>query len=112
MNPYLMLGKSIGTTEAMALSQRLAEWHDGMVAHERLLRVGYASDGCDDDCPHAEARPLWTEALATFGTRAGDLRFLRTHASAAVSEAPLATDPASVTDSPAPLNSLAAELPR
>ena len=38
MNPYLMLGTRIGTTEAMSLSLRLAEWHDRMVAHECLQR--------------------------------------------------------------------------
>ena len=34
MNPYVMLGSGIGTSEATSLSARLAAWHDAMVAHE------------------------------------------------------------------------------
>jgi hypothetical protein len=51
-----------------------------MVAHERRLRAGSASDRCDDECPHAEARALWSEAAAAFGPRAGELTFLRSRA--------------------------------
>jgi hypothetical protein len=51
-----------------------------MVAHERRLRTGRTTDSCDDECPHAEARTLWTEALATIGPRAGELTFLRSRA--------------------------------
>ena len=80
MNPYVMLGSGIGTSEAASLSARLAAWHDAMVAHERRLRTGRAADTCDDECPHVEARTLWTEALATFGARAGELTFLRSRA--------------------------------
>ena len=77
MNPYVMVGSGIGTSEALSLSARLAAWHDAMVAHERRLRSGRTTDTCDDECPHVEARTLWAEALATFGPRAGELTFLR-----------------------------------
>jgi hypothetical protein len=80
MNPYVMLGSGIKTSEAASLSARLAAWHDAMVAHERRLRTGRTADTCDDECPHVEARTLWVEALATFGARAGELRFLRSRA--------------------------------
>ena len=80
MNPYVILGSGFGTNEATSLSARLSAWHDAMVAHERRLRTGVTSDGCDDECPHAEARTLWPEALATFGSRAHGLAFLRSRA--------------------------------
>jgi hypothetical protein len=80
MNPYVMLGSGIGTTEAASLSARLAAWHDGMVAHERRLRSGRTADTCDEECPHDEARTLWAEALVTFGPRASELTFLRSRA--------------------------------
>jgi hypothetical protein len=80
MNPYAMLSSGIGTPEAASLSARLAAWHDAMVAHERRLRSGRTSDACDDECPHVEARTLWTEALETFGPRAAELVFLRSRA--------------------------------
>lgn len=80
MNPYLMLGSNLGTNEAIAMSARLSAWHDAMVAHERRLRAGTTSDVCDDECPHAEARSLWADAVATFGSRAEELRFLRSRA--------------------------------
>jgi hypothetical protein len=76
MNPYVMLGSGTGTTEAAALSVRLSAWHDAMVAHERRVRTGRTADVCDDECPHAEARALWSEALALFGSRAHELAFL------------------------------------
>jgi hypothetical protein len=80
MNPYVMLGSGIGTSEAASLSARLAAWHDAMVAHERRLRTGRTADTCDEECPHVEARMLWAEALATFGARASELTFLRSRA--------------------------------
>jgi hypothetical protein len=83
MNPYTMLGSGIGTTEATALRSRLTAWHDAMVAHERRLRAGNTSDQCDDECPHAEARVLWSEVLGVFGPRAHDLTFLRSRAASA-----------------------------
>jgi hypothetical protein len=78
MNPYIAIGSSVGTTEAATLSDRLAAWHDAMVSHERRLRT--AVDSCDEDCPHAEARTLWSDAMAVFGARARELTFLRTRA--------------------------------
>jgi hypothetical protein len=80
MNPYAMLGSGAGTNEASALGARLSTWHDAMVAHERRLRLSSADDRCDDECPHAEARTLWSEAIATFGPRANELAFLRARA--------------------------------
>jgi hypothetical protein len=77
MNPYTMLSSGLDTHEAAVLSARLSAWHDAMVAHERRLRVGATTDACDDECPHAEARVLWAEALAVFGARAHELAFLR-----------------------------------
>lgn len=81
MNPYAMLGSGIGTIEAASLRTRLTAWHDAMVAHERRLRTDTADDRCDDECAHAEARILWSEALGMFGARAHDLTFLRSRAS-------------------------------
>ena len=80
MNPYTILSSGLGTQEATALSARLSAWHDAMVAHERRLRAGTTSDACDDECPHAEARVLWSEAVAAFGARAQQLTFLRSRA--------------------------------
>jgi hypothetical protein len=80
MNPYVMLGSGFGTNEATALSARLSAWHDAMVAHERRLRTARTGDSCDDECPHAEARALWSEAVVTFGPRADELTFLRSRA--------------------------------
>ena len=80
MNPYATLGSGAGTEEAASLCARLKAWHDSMVAHERRLRASRTSAGCDEDCPHVEARTLWAEALATFGERANDLTFLRSRA--------------------------------
>ncbi len=81
MNLYERLGSAIATTEAAALTARLAAWHDAMVAHERKLRTGRTADACDEDCPHAQARALWPEAVATLGARAQELTFLRSRAS-------------------------------
>jgi hypothetical protein len=71
VNVYRRLGYAGGSPEALHLAERLAAWHDAMVAHER--RAGSA---CDDECPHAEARMLWREALTTFGSAAHELHFL------------------------------------
>ena len=80
MSPYEFLSSSVGTAEAASLCVRLTAWHDAMVAHERRLRTGRTTDACDDECPHIEARALWTEALATLGPRASELTFLRSRA--------------------------------
>ena len=85
MSPYAILGSRVGTAEAASLCVRLTAWHDAMVAHERRLRASRASDGCDEECPHVEARALWTEALATLGPVASELRFLRSRATGASS---------------------------
>jgi hypothetical protein len=77
MTPYATLRSIADTPQALDLCARLAAWHDSMVAHERRLRTGRTTDACDDECPHAEAPALWAEALATFGTRAQELTFLR-----------------------------------
>jgi hypothetical protein len=75
-----MLSSGLGTQKDTALSTRLSTWHDAMVAHERRLRAGTTTDACDDDCPHADARALWSEAVAAFGARARELAFLRARA--------------------------------
>lgn len=80
MNLYTILSSGLGTHEATRLGARLSAWHDAMVAHERLLRAGAAGHDCDDECAHAEARVLWSEAVATFGARAQELIFLRSRA--------------------------------
>jgi len=79
VNPYSVLGSGLGTNEATSLSARLSAWHDAMVAHERRLGTR-ANDVCDDDCPHADARALWCEAVELFGPRAHELTFLRSRA--------------------------------
>jgi len=80
MNPYMLIGSGLGTSEAVALSQRLAAWHDAMVAHERRLCAGRINNACDEDCAHAKARALWGEAVTTLGERARQLSFLRSRA--------------------------------
>jgi hypothetical protein len=87
MNLYTMVGSGNGTPEAEALSGRLGTWHDAMVAHERKIRAGRADAPCDEECPHAEARTLWIEALEVFGDRAQELTFLRSRATAAAEPA-------------------------
>ena len=82
VNLYTTLSAGVGTSEATLLSARIAAWHDAMVAHDRRLRSGIASARCDDECPHAEARLLWAEAVTTFGDRAVELGFLRSRAQA------------------------------
>jgi hypothetical protein len=79
MNPYSILSSALATHEATALSARLSAWHDAMVAHERRLR-SVRGEPCHDECPHAEARALWSEARAAFGVRAEELTFLRSRA--------------------------------
>jgi len=82
MNLYTMVGSGVGSLGANALGKRLAAWHDAMVAHERKIRAGRTEEVCNEECPHAEARSLWVDALEIFGDRAQELRFLRSRASA------------------------------
>jgi hypothetical protein len=78
MNIYRVLGDRIGTIEARELAEQLVAWHDAMVKHLRV--VSSRSDAtCVDDCPHGEAALLWAAAQHTFGTKAKDLTFLRSH---------------------------------
>jgi hypothetical protein len=77
MNLYAVIGSGLGTPDAVSLGVRLSAWHDAMVAHERRLRSTSSKDGCHDECPHAEARALWAEAVETFGQRAHELTFLQ-----------------------------------
>ena len=79
MNPYSLVASGNGTLEAAALSARLATWHDAMVGHERKIRAG-REEVCDEECPHADARTLWVEALEVFGDRARELTFLQSRA--------------------------------
>ena len=80
MNPYGFLASSIATPEAASLCTRLTAWHDAMVTHERRLRLTRDGEQCDEECPHVEARVLWTEVVAVFGARAARLSFLRSRA--------------------------------
>lgn len=80
MTPYSIAGSGAEGAGAVGLCERLKQWHDSMVAHERRLRAGRTADACDDECPHAEARDLWAEAQATFGPRASELTFLQSRA--------------------------------
>ena len=80
MNPYVRAGLASGTSDAASLAARLSAWHDAAVTHERRLRIGHPGEGCDDECPHAEAGALWSEAIASFGARAAELTFLRSRA--------------------------------
>lgn len=80
MNLYTMVGSSVGSREAAALSPRLSAWHDAMVTHERKIRAGRPEEVCDEECAHAEARALWVEAVEIFGDRAEELTFLRKRA--------------------------------
>jgi hypothetical protein len=80
MNPYFTLGSGFGTNDATTLGVRLSAWHDATVAHERRLRTAGMTEVCSDECPHAEAPVLWSEAVAMFGSRAHELTFLRSRA--------------------------------
>lgn len=75
MNPYVILGS--GTPDGLRFATRLTEWHDAMVAHERLLRSKGHHAPCSEDCPHEEAELLWSEAQYLFGSRAHELQYLR-----------------------------------
>jgi hypothetical protein len=77
---YASIGNRVNSPEAATLSERLAAWHDAMVAHRRQLRAARTTALCHDDCPHSEARVLWEEAVALFGDQAHELSFLRSHA--------------------------------
>jgi hypothetical protein len=75
MNLYRRLGYTNGTPEALNLAERLASWHDAMVAHERR-----PDSQCSEECPHTDARVLWHEAIDVFGDAAHELRFLAARA--------------------------------
>lgn len=81
MNIYRRLGDHVATTEARELAEQLVAWHDAMVKHVRVLSSRHDAQ-CAEDCPHAEAAVLWTAAQRTFGARARDLVFLRSHGQA------------------------------
>jgi len=76
MNPYALIGATLGIAGTEPLLRRLAEWHDAMVAHERAALY----EPCDDECPHAQARQLWAAATAMLGRDARQLSFLRSRA--------------------------------
>ena len=78
MNIYRRLGDQIGTSEARELAEQLVAWHDAMVRHLRVL--GTRPDAhCGEECPHEDAATLWAAAQGTFGGRARELVFLRSH---------------------------------
>lgn len=78
MNMYRRLGDQVATTEARELAEQLVAWHDAMVKHIRVLDARHDAQ-CGEDCPHDEAASLWAAAQATFGARARELVFLRSH---------------------------------
>ena len=78
MNVYRSVGYAVGTPEARALAARLSSWHDAMVAHQRPADTPRITR-CDADCPHADARSLWQDAVDMFGDDAEQLVFLRRH---------------------------------
>jgi hypothetical protein len=82
---YREVTRRVGTADALELTEELRDWHDAMVAHERMLtRFGHAPDGCGprEDCEHARAADLWERAVAILGPHARDLAFLRRSATA------------------------------
>ena len=81
MNIYRRLGDQVATPEARELAEQLVAWHDAMVKHVRVLGSRHDAQ-CGEDCPHDEAASLWTAAQRTFGARARDLMFLRSHGQA------------------------------
>ena len=78
MNIYRRLGDQIATSEARELAEQLVAWHDAMVKHLRVL-ASRQDAHCGEDCPHEDAASLWTAAQQTFGRRARELEFLRSH---------------------------------
>jgi hypothetical protein len=78
MTLYLHVGEQVGTPEARELAQQLVAWHDAMVKHVRVVGPR-RTHKCDEDCPHEAATALWAAAEETFGGRAQELAFLRTH---------------------------------
>jgi hypothetical protein len=110
MNPYAMLGSGSGINDAASLGARLTAWHDAMVAHERRLRTGRSGEICGDECPHAEARALWFEAVETFGSRADTLAFLRSRAQGGARKSGGDTRGHHATAAPAGQTAAAAEL--
>jgi hypothetical protein len=78
MNIYRRLGDQVATSEARELAEQLVAWHDAMVKHLRV--VGSRQEAhCDEECPHEDAASLWAAAQKTFGSRARELLFLRSH---------------------------------
>ena len=86
MHLYKAAADVVGTPDARDLSMELASWHDAMVNHLRAVRFRNAA--CDEDCPHEQARTLWTAAVGVFGDVASRFAFLRTYG-AAVERMPL-----------------------
>lgn len=78
MNIYRRLGDQVATSDARELAEQLVAWHDAMVKHLRVL-ASRQDAHCGEDCPHENAASLWTAAQQTFGVRARELAFLRSH---------------------------------
>src|SRR5687767_561990 len=87
MNIYRRLGDQIATSEARELAEQLVAWHDAMVKHLRVL-ASRQDAHCGEDCPHEDAASLWAAARQTFGARAGELEFLRSHRQRRLATAP------------------------
>jgi hypothetical protein len=76
---YKLMAHKAGSADALHLAERLAAWHDSMVAHERELKR-QAAPCPQEECPHVDAPDLWLEAQQAFGDAAEELVFLRTRA--------------------------------
>jgi hypothetical protein len=78
MNIYRRLGDQVATSAARELAEQLVAWHDAMVKHLRVLSSREGAQ-CGEECPHEDAAALWTAAQQTFGAKARELVFLRSH---------------------------------
>jgi hypothetical protein len=77
-----LLSEAAASADTRQLDRALAEWHDQMVLHLRLVRRVGARDACSAECPHAAAAELWKEARRVLGPVADRLEFLRECAAA------------------------------
>lgn len=86
VTPYRTTLNALGTDEALRLADDLEHWEGPMRTHrDTVARLGFAPDGHPGwtDCPHAEARRLWTRAVGQLGDRARSFAFLQQCAASA-----------------------------
>ncbi len=80
LDVYRLLASRVGTPDALNFAHDVADWHDAMVRHQRSQAAQGARCAGVEDCPHQEARDLWSRARAVFGAAADELTFLRASA--------------------------------